>query len=157
MTLKATERKTVATFDLTKRPVANQTAANPYSNRRSTRVAIDFPVTLFGQDSKGKICAEKTKTATVNAHGALVMLETDIDPQKPALMVNIKTGAEVQCRVVFRKEIAKGQLEVALEFANPFPRFWGMNFPPDDWKPADRKKTFSPQRPVSHSTKGPSR
>jgi hypothetical protein len=158
MTLKATERKTVATLNSPERATANPIRtvdgqARQFSNRRSTRVAIDFPVSVFGQDVDGKIFVEKTKTLIVSAHGALVALKTNVDPQKPALLENTKTGMEVQCRVVFRKEIAKGHLEVGLEFANPFPRFWGMNFPPDDWKSADRKKITYSHRPVSNSKK----
>ncbi len=61
---------------------------------------------------------------------------------------------EVQCRVVYRKEIEKGRYEVALEFSKPFPRFWGINFPPEDWNPAERKKAGSPVKQNSTSTKG---
>ncbi len=127
--------------------------ARPSNNRRSVRVTIEFCVTVFGQNSDGKIFAEKTKTVTVNAHGALVVLEAHIDPQKPALLVNTKTGTEVQCRIAHRKETEKSRFEIGLEFASPQPKFWGMNFPPEDWDPADRKKANSPHRPNSPSRK----
>jgi hypothetical protein len=61
---------------------------------------------------------------------------------------------EVQCRVVYRKELEKGRFEVALEFSKPFPRFWGINFPPEDWNPAERKKAGTPSKPSSSLTKG---
>ncbi|HVA94694.1 MAG TPA: PilZ domain-containing protein [Candidatus Dormibacteraeota bacterium] len=145
MTLKATERKTVATLDLPERAMANpirtvDEQVRQIKNRRSTRVVIDFPVTIFGQDLDGKIFVEKTKTMTVSAHGAQVRLEKDIDRQKPALLVNTKTGTEVQCRIVYRKEIPKRGFEVGIEFVDSYVKFWGMNFPPEDWNPADRKK-----------------
>jgi hypothetical protein len=130
------------------------TEARQSTRRRSIRVVIDFPVIVFGQNSDGKILEQKTKTVTVNAHGALVFSETDLDSQKPALLVNTKTGTEVQCRIVYRKEIPRRGFEVGLEFINPYPRFWGMNFPPEDWDAADRKKVTSPSRPISASTKG---
>jgi hypothetical protein len=128
--------------------------ANPASKRRSMRVVIDVPVTVFGQNSDGKIFEEKTKTVTVSAHGGLVLLKTNIDPQKPALLVNTKTAAEIQCRIAHRKEIEKGLFEIGLEFEQPLPRFWGVNFPPEDWNPMDRKKATSPQKSISPSMKG---
>jgi hypothetical protein len=126
--------------------------ANPASKRRSMRVVIDVPVTVFGQTSDGKIFEEKTKTVTVNAHGGLIVVKTNIDPQKPMLLVNTKTGSEMQCHIVFRKEIEAGLLEIGLAFERPFPRFWGINFPPEDWNPADRKKAARPQ-PISNPNK----
>jgi len=122
------------------------------SKRRSVRVVIDIPVTVFGQTSDGKIFGEKTKTVTVNAHGCLVIVKTNIDPQKPVLLVNTKTGAEMQSHIAYRKEIAEGLLEIGIDFEQPVPRFWGINFPPEDWDPADRKKAARPQ-PISNPNK----
>jgi hypothetical protein len=128
--------------------------ANPSNKRRSLRVVIDVPVTVFGQSLDGKIFGEKTKTVTVSAHGGLVVLKTDIDPQKPTLLVNTKTGVEMQCRIAYRKEIEEDLFEIGLEFERPLPRFWGVNFPPEDWNPADRKKPTWSQVPISNLTKG---
>jgi len=128
--------------------------AHPSSKRRSQRVVIDIPVTVFGQSPNGKIITESTKTVTVNAHGALVNLTTDIDSQKSALLVHIKTGTEVQCRVAYRKEIRKGQFEIGFEFGSPNPKFWGINFPPEDWNPSDRKRADSPQKLNAPAVKG---
>ena len=159
MTLKAPGENTLAAFDLPERAMVDPTGAqtNQANKRRSARVAIDFPVMVFGQNSDGRIFAEKTKTMAVNAHGALIELGTRVDPQKPVYLENTKIGSEVQCRIVFQKENRKDKFEVGLEFATPFARFWGMNFPPDDWNPADRKKVTSPLRPVSHSKNGSNR
>jgi PilZ domain len=123
------------------------------SSRRSQRVVIDFPVTLFGQSQDGKIFAENTNTHIVSAHGALVFLKKDVNTQSPALLGNPKTQMEVQCRVVHRKEIAKDKYEIGLEFSSPVPRFWGINFPPEDWNPAERKKAASPPAVKSPATK----
>jgi hypothetical protein len=142
------------TLDLQESTKAKKTAARPSNSRRSQRVVIDFPVSVFGQGVDGKIFAETTVTLTVNAHGALIVLKKDVDPEKPALLGNPKTQMEVQCRVVYRKEIEKGRYEIGLEFAQPFPRFWGINFPPEDWNPAERKKAVSPQKSNTGSTKG---
>jgi|GEM_PF-650199 len=106
--------------------------------RRSERVVIQIPVIVFGQNANGHMFEEKTSTMTVNAHGALVALKTEIHLQKPLLLVHARTQSEVQCRVVHRKEIDPGRLEVGMEFASSLPSFWGINFPPEDWTPADR-------------------
>jgi hypothetical protein len=127
---------------------------NQSDKRRSMRVFIDIPVSVFGQTLEGKIFEEQTSTATVNAHGALVFLKTDINPQKPAFLKNSKTQMEIQCRIAYRKEIKTGRFEIGLEFTSPLPKFWGINFPPEDWDPSERKKPTSPQRPISPSKKG---
>jgi hypothetical protein len=148
--------KTVTTLNLPEPATANRisTEARPSIKRRSMRVVIDFPVSVFGQSSDGKIFAEKTKTVTVSAHGALITLKADIDSRKPILLANTKTGMQVQCRIPSRKDSKNGAFEVSLEFANPLPEFWGINFPPEDWNPAERKKATSPHRPISASAKG---
>ncbi len=114
--------------------------------RRSARVVIEIPITVFAQDSSGKIFEEQTTTLTVSNHGACVILGADIDPQKPALLVNTKTRAEVQCRVAHRKDVGNGRREVGFEFANPLPRIWGIGFPPENWDPAERKKPVWTQK-----------
>src|ERR1700719_755809 len=147
----------MAVIDSGKKTVSTGTSsANSEPNsskRRSVRVVIDIPVSVFGQDSDGKIFGEKTKTVTVNAHGALVIVKTNIDPQKPVLLQNTKTGAETQCHVAYRKEGERGLLEVGLEFEQALPRFWGINFPPEDWNPADRKRPPRSQTPISNTIK----
>lgn len=134
--------------------VSSATAeANPALKRRSVRVVIDIPVTVYGQTSDGVVFGEKTKTVTVNAHGGLVLMKTNLDTQKPVLLINTKTGAEMQCRVAHRKEIEKGLLEIGLDFERPVPRFWGVNFPPEDWDPADRKKATRSPIPIPNLIK----
>lgn len=126
-----------------------------YSNkRRSSRVVIDIPVTVFGQDPNGKIFQEDTTTVTVSTHGACVLLSSEIDAQRPALLINAKTKAEVQCRVVHRREVENGRREIGFDFETPHPRMWGIGFPPDDWDPADRKKPDWASKPPVVPLKG---
>jgi hypothetical protein len=144
----------LTTLNLRERSNTTKTSARSSNTRRSQRVIIDFPVTLFAQGSDGKIFAETTSTQTVSAHGALVIVEKDVNPQSPAILGNPKTQMEAQCRVIHRKEIAKDKYEIGLEFTKPIPKFWGINFPPEDWNPAERKKASSPQRNIPPTTKG---
>jgi PilZ domain-containing protein len=144
----------MTTLNLREPQAESKPATRHGSSRRSQRVVIDFPVTLFGKTQDGRIFAESTNTQTVSAHGALVILKKDVNTQSPALLGNPKTQMEVQCRVVHRKEIAKDKYEIGLEFSTPVPRFWGINFPPEDWNPAERKKATSPPKFDSPTTKG---
>ena len=118
-----------------------QKPVNQTKVRRSERVVIQIPVIVFGQNTNGHMFEEKTNTVSVNAHGALVTLKSEINLQKPLLLVHTRTQSEVQCRAVHRKEIDPGRLEFGLEFASSLPTFWDINFPPDDWTPWDHSKT----------------
>src|SRR5689334_15456737 len=64
------------------------------AKRRSLRVVIDFPVSVFGHDLERKIFEEQTRTITISAHGASVVLSSQIDSRRPALLINPKTGAK---------------------------------------------------------------
>ena len=119
--------------------------ANPAIKRRSSRVAIDMPVEVFGQQANGKVFREETRTTVVNAHGALLNLASAVEIKPSVLLINKITQLEVQCRVISQKDTEKGNTELSVEFIDPQPRFWGIAFPPEDWNNADRKK------PGSHS------
>ena len=108
--------------------------------RRSSRVAIDIPVEVYGQSLDGKIFHEETRTLVANAHGVLISLATEIGLQQTLLLVHKKTRKEIECRVTYRKETEKGRAEVGIEFVSPSPRFWRIAFPPEDWSWAERKQ-----------------
>jgi hypothetical protein len=127
------------------------------SKRRSSRVVIEMPVTVFGQSTDRKMFHEQTKTITVSAHGALVSLKSSIDSVRPVLIVNPRTQLEAQCRVAYRKDLAGGVVEIGLEFSTSLPKFWGIHFPPEDWDPAERKRPSSVQRPPLAPVRGPKR
>lgn len=124
-------------------PPALKGPASPSTKRRSSRVAIDMPVEVFGQAVNGKVFREETRTTTVNAHGALLVLGTAVQIKPSVLLINKTTRIEVQCRVISLKETEKGKIELGVEFVIPQPRFWGIAFPPEDWNNADRKKPVS--------------
>ena len=115
---------------------------------------IDVPVTISGQLLGGAEFAETTRTGIVNAHGCLITIAAKIDPQKPAQLLHVKAGKKIPCRVVYRKEIPGSRFEIGLEFATPSPTFWGINFPPEDWDAADRKKAEAPDKPGVPPLKG---
>lgn len=113
--------------------------SHPATRRRSSRVAIDMPVEVFGQAVNGKMFREETRTTTVNAHGALLVLGSPVQIKPSVLLINKATRIEVQCRVISLKEAEKGKVELCIEFMIPQPQFWGITFPPEDWHNVDRK------------------
>ncbi len=112
--------------------------------RRSSRVTIDIPVEVYGQGADGTVFREETRTQVVNAHGALLLLKTEVGLKQMLLLVHKKTRNEIRCRVAYRKEIRKGRAEVGMEFLDPSPGFWGIGFPPEDWNRAERKRPVWP-------------
>jgi hypothetical protein len=127
------------------KPTAPKGPQTPVIKRRSSRVAIDMPVVLFGQQINGKVFSEDTRTSVVNAHGALIILTSGVEIKPSVLLVNKTSKVEAQCRVISQKETENGKSELGVEFVVPQPRFWGIAFPPEDWNNADRKM------PGSHS------
>ena len=114
--------------------------------RRSPRVAIDMPVEIVGQSVNGKAFRQETRTTVVNAHGAHLVLTTTTEIEVSIILKNKKTGAEVQCRVVYQKRMEGGKAELGVEFVDPQPRFWGIAFPPEDWSRAERKIPVAPSK-----------
>lgn len=119
---------------------------SPALKRRSSRVAIDMPVMVFGQQLNGKVFSEETRTSVVSAHGALIVFTSEVQIKPSVLLVNKISKMEAQCRVVSQKDTEKGKSELGLEFVDPQPRFWGIAFPPEDWNNADRKMPGSQSR-----------
>jgi len=110
------------------------------TKRRSSRVTLDIPVEVYGQDPDGRIFHEKTRTMVVSAHGALFPMATAVAPEQMIVLVCTATRQEMYCRVTFYQDTAKGGAQVGVEFVTPSPRFWGVVFPPEDWNPAERKQ-----------------
>jgi hypothetical protein len=104
-----------------------------------------MPVEVVGQSVNGKTFRQETRTTVVNAHGAQLILGMTIEIQPAILLINKKTGAKAQCRVVYQKRVESEKSELGIEFLEPQHRFWGIAFPPEDWSRAERKI------PVAHS------
>jgi hypothetical protein len=100
--------------------------------RRSQRVMIRIRVTLYFM-SEGKNVKMEASTASVNDHGAMLLcsrsLATDTQVQIE------RTNQKQPCRVVRAPiESAEGFL-IPVEFTAAAPGFWGITFPPTNWKP----------------------
>jgi hypothetical protein len=120
---------------------------NPVARRRSQRVLMQVAVRISGQDSQGKPIDEETETLAINAHGALVLLQTRLTSGSKVLLQHKRTEEEQECHVVFLGPVRSGKAEIGLEFSSPRPAFWRVAFPPEDWTPKHPEaRTASSQR-----------
>ena len=102
------------------------------AQRRSQRVIIKVSVmVLAGADRKS--VSEETRTVTVNAHGAMILLGLKVSIGQLLTLRNSRTGEEVACRVVYVSLHEAEKRQVGVDFIEPCPRFWRISFPPPDW------------------------
>ncbi|HEY1469226.1 MAG TPA: hypothetical protein VGF61_09285 [Candidatus Acidoferrum sp.] len=96
---------------------------------------MQVAVRVRGTDAQGKAFEEETATLAINAHGALVLLQTRLTSGAKVLMYHSGTRQEEECHVAFLGPVRAGKAEIGLEFSAPSPTFWRVTFPPEDWSP----------------------
>jgi hypothetical protein len=111
------------------------TAVSTGARRRSQRVLMQVGVRIRGTDAQGKTIEEETETLAINAHGALVQLQSRLTSGSKVQLQHKKTQEEHECHVAFLGPVRAGKAEVGLEFSSPHPTFWRVAFPPEDWTP----------------------
>lgn len=126
-------------MDMSLLPLSQQKSktwiADP-GRRRSMRVLLSIPVTVSGK-SNSKDFTEETRTLVVNAHGALLSLAAPVTAGQTICMANKPTRHESECRVVYVGSIQAGKSQIGVEFLEPAPSFWQIDFPPEDWVPPE--------------------
>jgi hypothetical protein len=117
--------------------------------RRSQRVLMQVSVRIRGNDAQGKPFQEETATLAINAHGALILMQSRLTSGSKVLLHHNGTNQEQECHVVFLGPVRSGKAEVGLEFSVACPTFWRVAFPPEDWSPKHPEaRTLSSNRPV---------
>jgi len=116
---------------------------------RSSRVVIDIPLRVLISRETGGPLEEATKTLIVNARGALITLREPVVVGQRLRIVNVRANIAAECTVANVRASAKiaGVVEVGIGFDEPRPRFWGLSFPPEDWRSEDRKVANSSKQP----------
>jgi hypothetical protein len=107
--------------------------------RRSQRVLIEIPVLVYGHLRENEPFQAEALTVIVNSHGGLISTTMPLNMGQKLLLVHQETGKEVKCHVVHLETNKDGKPLIGIEFADPAPRFWNIHFPPEDWKPVERK------------------
>ena len=106
------------------------------NRRRSERVMLRMSIVVETETVQREKLREETYTLVVNAHGGLLQLQMEVLAGQPLLLINPKSGAREAARVVRVENPPGGYIAVAFEFDRPSPKFWPVEFPPDDWKAA---------------------
>ena len=114
--------------------------------RRSQRVLMQVAVRVNGTDAQGHPFEEETETLAINAHGALVMLQSRFVSGAKITLHHKRTLEDQECHVVFLGPVRSGKAEIGLEFTSPNSTFWRVAFPPEDW---------TPKHPEARGAKGP--
>lgn len=96
------------------------------------RVLLSVPVTLSGRTAD-KDFTEETRTLVVNAHGALISLAASVAAAQTVTMSNKATQHSQECRIVYVGSVQAGKSQMGVEFVEPSPGFWQIDFPPNDW------------------------
>jgi len=97
------------------------------------RVLLSVPIRVIGKTLANEEFEEQTRTLVVNAHGALISLQTPVAPNQQVTIANKATNQSRECRVVHVGTQAAGKIQVGVEFVKASGSFWQIDFPPDDW------------------------
>jgi hypothetical protein len=104
--------------------------------RRSQRVLLRVRVNVY-VNLKGQQTTLEVRTLSVNPFGAMIISEENLAPQTRLVLENTVTQQRVACCVVRgAKEMPDG-FHIPIQFDAPAPKFWMIDFPPDDWKLPD--------------------
>jgi hypothetical protein len=105
-------------------------------SRRSQRVVLRLPVGIRDQSEGDEPpCVETTHTLVVNAHGALIVLTMRVRLTQRLVLQNLNSRKDQSCRFVHVGERRSNVSEIGVEFTEPAPQFWNIDFPPTDWQP----------------------
>jgi len=97
------------------------------------RVLLSVPILVTGHDSAKREFHEETRTLVVNAHGALITIQTPVTSGQKLTLSNRATKQSQDCRVVHVGNQQGGKTQMGVEFLKPSPSFWQIDFPPEDW------------------------
>jgi hypothetical protein len=101
--------------------------------RRSQRVLLRIRANVY-VNLKGQQTTLEVRTLSVNPFGAMIISAENLLPQTRLVLENTVTRERVSCCVVrAAKEMPDG-FHIPVQFDVPAPKFWMIDFPPDDWK-----------------------
>ena len=129
MNLKPTERRSESHR---KDPMATASVhRSQIAKRRSSRMALNAPIGLSGEDRQKCSFTMPAKATNLNQHGAAIQLNRELMVGSTVVVRN-KSGTQVSARVVAQLAARQGVNTYAIEFAEQDDRvktFWGITFP----------------------------
>jgi hypothetical protein len=105
------------------------------NRRRSQRVLVTVPVRVSGKAAAGLPFEEETHTRAISAHGALIIVSTQVHRGQRLTLSNVQTKGALECVVAHIDRRQSDLPQVGVEFTLPNPMFWHVAFPPKDWTP----------------------
>src|SRR5215471_8005261 len=102
--------------------------------RSQEPVALETAVLATGArpgDSaeKRQLFTEETQTVLVFENGAVIRLSAAVADGQLLFLTNKRTGKEVVTQVIRKRSFRPTSCYVDLEFTEPCPSFWGIEFP----------------------------
>ena len=104
--------------------------------RRSQRVMIQIPVSLTYVVA-GQPVNVRANTLSVNDHGAMLICSRSIDSGITLELQNERSRQRINGRVTRKPHDTPEGFLVPIEFDASTPGFWGISFPPTNWKPPE--------------------
>ncbi|MGA7223030.1 MAG: PilZ domain-containing protein [Candidatus Acidiferrales bacterium] len=104
--------------------------------RRSQRVLLRVRANIHVA-LQGKPTTFDTTTLSVNSHGAMIVLKQSLPPDTRLVLEHSGTKERVACKVIRAARENSEGFQIPIEFDSPAPNFWGIAFPPNDWRPDD--------------------
>ncbi len=99
-------------------------------HRRSSRMASQLPIRVYGTDFKGMDFVEDSTTLVVNLHGAKILLTHQLIPEQELRILCYATNREAVFRVVGRAASSENRHSFwGVETINPKVQIWGKEFP----------------------------
>jgi hypothetical protein len=96
------------------------------------RILLSEPISVSGKAPAADF-SEETRTLVVNAHGALISLAAEVAVGQTVRILHKASGQSRDCRLIYVGGVQAGKSQVGVEFIEPCPGFWQIDFPPDDW------------------------
>jgi hypothetical protein len=109
-------------------------ALSPDSQVSEEPVALETAVIATGarpgdSGAKRTLFSEETQTVLVFERGAVIRLSAGVADGQLLFLTNKKSGKEVVTQVVRKRSFRPTSCYVDLEFTEPSPGFWGIEFP----------------------------
>lgn len=106
----------------------------PAGSNSQEPLALETTVTVTGArpseaGSKRDLFTEETKTVLVFENGAVIRLSAAVADGQLLFLSNKKTGKEVVAQAIRKRSFRPTNCYVDLEFTEPCPGFWGVEFP----------------------------
>lgn len=95
-----------------------------FERRRTERIPLDVPIFVYGRGDRNEPFHEETHSLVVNAHGALLILSSNVKFGQELWLTNPATRDERSCHVVRVGKKLWKRAEVAVAFAEASPAFW---------------------------------